>query len=389
MKKILIIVLCLCFIPIDICFAKNKISILEKEDYYAEVIEKQVKNALLKGKSKINLKSYKIKVNDYPELSFVTRYIPYLNKNIKATLYAKDGYYDELKITNVYSLSKTKSLISNIDKKINELTQIVNKKYTNENNALRLHDYIVSYYEYDESKNKDSYYLYGMLENKKGVCQSYAFLYKYILNKVDIKCYIVNSKVIDHAWNIVKIGNYYYHVDLCKDDPVKDNIGIVSHKYFLLSDYEIKKYGYKDRNRKELICNNKKYDLHYYKDINCPILINGNDRYYVKDRFLVLSDKNGNVKKSIDHVGYWSNGNQGYYLNEYSGLFIRNFCLYYNKSDGVYKYSFLNNKITCILKANKGKRIYGIRESKNLLEVNNKEKLNKNAVLLKINFLSL
>ena len=56
---------------------------------------------------------------------------------------------------------------------------------TAEQQALVIHDYLVSHAEYD--LNYKNYTSYGVLMDGRGVCQSYALAYMYILNHLGIE----------------------------------------------------------------------------------------------------------------------------------------------------------------------------------------------------------
>ena len=62
----------------------------------------------------------------------------------------------------------------------------------------------------------------------------------YSLNNVNIENRMVVSNNMNHAWNMLKIGGKWYHVDVTWDDPVWDILGRVRHEYFMLSDAAIK-----------------------------------------------------------------------------------------------------------------------------------------------------
>ncbi len=386
MKKIMIVLICMLCISVNDVQAQS-VSELKKEQQIISKIEKDVKNALLNGKSKIDLKSYKIKINEYPIMSSLIYYIPYLSLDVKGTLYYKGQYYTQLKISSHMNKKQIKDYINKIDNEISDLKTIVSKNYTDEKNALLLHDYIVSHYDYDKSLKKQSYYLSSMLLYKKGVCQSYSFLYQYILNKVNMECGYVKSEMMNHGWNIVKVGREYYHVDLTYDDS-NNLLGIVDHKYFLCSDNQIKDYGYKGRNRLNIRCLNKKYDKYYFKDILSPIVIMGSDYFYIKDRFLIRGNYQGKERDVIEHVGIWKS-DKGYYLNSFSGLFLRNFKLYFNKADGLYTYDLSKKTIKQLYKTNSQMLLFGIRETKNMIEMNALKSLKSSSCLIRKSFLSL
>lgn len=113
---------------------------------------------------------------------------------------------------------------------------------------LAIHDYIVNYARYDienlerNTVPRDSYTAYGLLTNKKAVCSGYAEIMYRLLNKAGIETHIVTgrAKVQEHAWNLVKIGGKYYHLDATFDDPVTSNgSNVLSYGYFNLTDNEI------------------------------------------------------------------------------------------------------------------------------------------------------
>ena len=56
---------------------------------------------------------------------------------------------------------------------------------TDEQKALVIHDYLVLHAEYD--LNYKNYTSYGVLMDGRGVCQSYALAYMYILNHLGIE----------------------------------------------------------------------------------------------------------------------------------------------------------------------------------------------------------
>ncbi|MCR5720301.1 MAG: DUF4214 domain-containing protein [Lachnospiraceae bacterium] len=90
-----------------------------------------------------------------------------------------------------------------------------------------------------------SYSLYGVFVDNVAVCTGYAKAFKKLCNENGIDCVIVSSDHMVHAWNMVKLSGYWYHVDCTWNDPLVDTTndywceGYVSHKYFLMSDSEI------------------------------------------------------------------------------------------------------------------------------------------------------
>lgn len=90
--------------------------------------------------------------------------------------------------------------------------------------------------------------IYGVINNRLAVCEGIAKFVKLTLNKLGIECFICggkctleNEKIEDHAWNIIKIEEDYYHIDVTWDIRKDDaqNKRIVSYDYFNLDDANI------------------------------------------------------------------------------------------------------------------------------------------------------
>ena len=114
-------------------------------------------------------------------------------------------------------LSEEKDTI--LEAKTNEIISHMNPAWGEEEKALYLHDWLVLNCTYDERidlGHEDGFNAYGAIVDKLAVCQGYANAYYYLLNKVGIEAYIVVDSI--HAWNLIKINNKYYYVDITNDD---------------------------------------------------------------------------------------------------------------------------------------------------------------------------
>ena len=49
---------------------------------------------------------------------------------------------------------------------------------------------------------------------KSGTCKTFALAYKEILTKLNVSCDVVVSKAMAHEWNVVKMGNAWYNIDV-------------------------------------------------------------------------------------------------------------------------------------------------------------------------------
>lgn len=96
-----------------------------------------------------------------------------------------------------------------------------------------IYDYIIENVSYDEDCDKREGYIaysaYAALIDGRAVCQGYANLLYRLCLEVGIDCRIVSGTCDGegHGWNIVRIGDHYYHADPTWDAIQK------KYKYFL------------------------------------------------------------------------------------------------------------------------------------------------------------
>ena len=104
-----------------------------------------------------------------------------------------------------------------------------------------VHDYIVNNVEYDTTLKYEN--AYSAIKEGKSTCQGYSLLFYKMLTEVGVPCrYITGTGINDkdngpHGWNIVKIGEKWYNVDVTWDDPVYTDptykSDVISTEYFL------------------------------------------------------------------------------------------------------------------------------------------------------------
>lgn len=89
------------------------------------------------------------------------------------------------------------------------------------------------------------YTSWGVLVNRKAVCQGYSLTMKALLNAAGVQCAYVSSEKLSHAWNKVRIKGIWYQIDATWDDPSNycDYFGMVFRNYFICSDSE---FGHDD-----------------------------------------------------------------------------------------------------------------------------------------------
>ena len=122
------------------------------------------------------------------------------------------------------------------------ISSVIKAGMTDLQKEKALHDYIVKKASYKD-QGPQSYMDYGVLVEGVGVCESYAKAMYRLLSMVNIPVKLMDGVAggEPHQWNMVQIGGKWYHLDATWNDPVGAPEGYVSHKYFNISEAEIRK----------------------------------------------------------------------------------------------------------------------------------------------------
>ena len=119
------------------------------------------------------------------------------------------------------------------------------EKMTELEKELFIHDFICQNIFYDKLKKPYSHEIIGPLGHGVGVCEGIAKSVKILCDALGIWCMIAISEAnpekkikYRHAWNIVRIGGKYYHLDATFDNTLGRN-GTMRYDYFNLSDSQI------------------------------------------------------------------------------------------------------------------------------------------------------
>lgn len=278
--------------------------------YCGGATSKQV-NTIYKGmksfKTTINVKSTKLYVNNlYNALQQAFLKDPYLQDSIYSYSYSGSG---NRRTGQIYTISiKYNASKKTLQKRYNSLKNAVNSATNSIGTGLSktevlvaTHDYLIKRCTYDlpysykleANKNKKSFVpdynahsAYGVLCRKSGVCSGYAYAYRLILAAYGIDSKVVESQAMNHAWNLVKLNNQWYHVDVTWDDPDASTSwtgngsgDLIYYTYFLLNDTEMLKaqhysWTYTVRSSSTVYSNMPRYSSKY------QIFSNGN--WYVQ-----------------------------------------------------------------------------------------------------------
>lgn len=165
----------------------------------------------------------------------------YINSNVKSISWELNG---TTKLVNInvdvdYIITSSQRVLA--DKQIDSILSEIIKPYMNDHEkVLAIHDYIVIHSKYDESMQR--YSDYELLTEGTSVCNGYALLTYNMLQKLNIPVQLVtgagNGEL--HIWNMVKLGDYWFHLDTTWNDSLPDT-DTLSYDYYMLTDKEILK----------------------------------------------------------------------------------------------------------------------------------------------------
>ena len=150
--------------------------------------------------------------------------------------YSKYNYY--LTITYNFTYYTNYGQEKKLDRDVKEF--IENNIDFNDSNLekiSKIYNYISNNVKYNKNIGNIKYSAYSAYENKSAICQGYSTLLYKMLKEADIE----NVRIIrstTHSWNIVKIGDMYYHLDATWEATTKKK---GDYNYFLKGSNEIKK----------------------------------------------------------------------------------------------------------------------------------------------------
>jgi len=153
---------------------------------------------------------------DYLRYSLKDCQISYSYKKMSGTIngYLITAYY-HMKYYSTYE--QEKEIADKIDEAFEEFA--FDETTTIYDKVNVIYRYICNNVEYDYTTEDDSKYsAYSAIIEGKSVCQGYSLVLYRMLLKAGVNCRVITSNELDHMWNIVKIGDCYYNVDVTWDD---------------------------------------------------------------------------------------------------------------------------------------------------------------------------
>ena len=168
-------------------------------------------------------------------------------KKMSLSLEISDNYYVEGHLLEGKDIpedrEKAVELADTCTKIIKDMEEDLGKDASDYKKEVWIHDYLVLHTAYGFPEGVDEeqarpHESYDALVSHKAVCNGYAFGMKLLCDLCGIENRIVTGTGSgeSHAWNLVKIGGDWYHVDVTWDDPSPDQEGRVVYTYLNIND---------------------------------------------------------------------------------------------------------------------------------------------------------
>lgn len=232
---------------------------------------------------------------DHPEIFYVK------NDYTVSTIELIDSKRIEVELG--YTVSGKDELETKI-LKINEvISPIISTADTmdNFNAEVYIHDKIceiATYYKYVDINEvpEECHSIYGCFVSKSAVCDGLSKALQIVLDKVGIESILVTGNLQNqaHAWNLVKLDDSWYHVDITSNKSIKnenDNKEEIIHSYFNITTDQIKNSSTIDLEDKIPVANSTIYN--YY--IQTGKYIDVTDNFTTKLKSILNENKNDNL----------------------------------------------------------------------------------------------
>lgn len=277
-----------------------------KLDDNQKTIYKSLANGIKELNNEIILKDYDSKDNekalkdidivfnyfclDHPEVFYLDN--NYTISNMSSIIGNKVVIEVSYSVENVDKLNEK---VNAINEKIEEYLKDIKKEELIEM-EIRLHDRLarrVKYCEYDKIEDipNSCHTIEGAFLNDVAVCDGLSKAIQILLSNVNIENIVVLGELKGgpHAWNMVKLENSWYNLDLTSNKSIKVD-GIVVHSYFNVSDeYISKTHTFSEKeNIPKSDDENNKYNYYVYNNK----FIEKNDNFRSKLREIIINNDN-------------------------------------------------------------------------------------------------
>lgn len=164
---------------------------------------------------------------------------------------------------------------SRIDFEVSEIMCTARKAVSDYEKILNVYRYFIEHFKYTQLNQNDEKFhtMVSPFIYRQSVCEGFAFAFSYIMNRLGFPCGIVSGQSTlanlegSHAWNIIKLGNDYFHLDITWDICIKKE-DYPFFDYFMLDDSLMRKDH--EWNDKSLpLCTNSSMEFYSRRGLIC------------------------------------------------------------------------------------------------------------------------
>lgn len=290
--------------------------------------------------------------------------------------YCYSGNKTILKLNSNFSKEKQQIAMKNLTNKVNTILSQAPKNASDYEMELFFHDYIIKNCRYQKitsfkNINFNVFTSYGCLVENSAVCEGYSKAMQLLMNSVGIRCETVVGSREDeaHMWNIVKINDNWYHLDVTWDGAGN----FQKYNYFNLTDEMIKK----DHKINQELSNTINFDKNIRYNFKMPVCNSTAENYYEKNAVKVQnlnSQANNAIIKEL--IKSASSKNEYLYIKLDKNISLEN-AKKYLFSQASYKF------FSCIKKANQS---LPVNNKMNEQQVRYSENHIQNVLIIKLSY---
>ena len=167
----------------------------------------------------------------------------------------------QIHFSGAFSQSQAKTMQKKLEEALSKAIEEIEllNPLSNYDKLICIYEYLQDNVSYDSKEleacctlgrsiNPMSHNAYGALVNKKGVCDGISSAFSLLAQRMGFECSMVSGKATfrttgfsEHAWNIIRISDKFYHMDATWDINHKEQTNEYSYEYFCVSDDSINK----------------------------------------------------------------------------------------------------------------------------------------------------
>lgn len=235
-------------------------------------------------KKSIDLRTYQLQPEELVAvLSDVLNNEPslfYIGAHVEYYISSTTGYVTRYLPEYLYTGDDLNARIDAFNAAVGEIADYALAATTDVGKLLLVNDYFCTHFEYDAELTIYSPDL--LFSEKTGVCQAYMLGYAAVLDRLGITNTHATSSEMSHTWNMVRLDDTWYHIDVTWNDPLPDRLLRAYHSTFLLSDAGIAASSHYNWSASE-VADDPRYDDCFWRSICTPLAVTGETIYHISN----------------------------------------------------------------------------------------------------------